>query len=171
MNTKLWSKKSTNPRRPNTNICMSTRNVIFGLTFLNNDKKEEERVWSENDSNQGKAMNGFSSVWLVPLENKSKGSNSCCSKGMPIYHKHIVAHPTVEGNLCDYVHTSISKLQRNHCYVRLAPLKKTSTTTSISFHFSFFFLSFWCVQGKGWYSNTRIRVEYRGRTLLVACVS
>lgn len=55
----------------------------------------------------------------VPLKNESKWSNSCSGKGVPVDNKHIVAHSTVERSLSDDVHTSIAKLQRNHCYVWL----------------------------------------------------
>ena len=87
-------------------------------------------LWSTMNDNL------FSQKWIIylPFENKSKGSDGSSGKGMPVDNKHVMAHSSVEWNLSDDVHASIAKLQRNHGYVRLTPLKETSKA-SLSLHF------------------------------------
>ena len=65
----------------------------------------------------------------LPLEDKSKRSNNCGSKGVSIDDEHIVTHSSVEGNFGDDVHSGIAKLERGHGYVWLCSLKKTAHTS------------------------------------------
>lgn len=78
-------------------------------------------------------------ILYVPFENNSERSNSGGGKGVPVDDQHVMTHPPVEGNLSDDIHSSIAKLQRYHCYVRLTPLNETAKTTA-PLHFSLSFL-------------------------------
>ena len=53
---------------------------------------------------------------------------------MPVDYEDIMTHAMVEGDLGDYVHAGVAKLQRDHGNVGLAPLKEFATA-SLDLHF------------------------------------